>query len=316
VWLVVLAKLAITFGLLGWLLHNVEWGELFQRISAVRTPTLILAIILLVALTIPVARRWDLIVKALGGNIGFFSALRMILMMVLVNQSIPSNLGGDAYRIVATTRSGMPWKRATLAAFVDRLIALLALAIVASFGVLILLDHAELENHRLLAVVGTFSIVAGTLAAWIFFRSTLASKLANGIDILRRLIAALGELLHQPAQAIYLVVLTIIVQVVTVVVMSLIAINVGLKVPLFPILGVCALGLLISRLPVSLGGWGVREGTLVLGFAPFGISREAALAASITYGLTEFAAAIIGGVIWVIWTVASDTKAGKKRQAS
>ena len=94
--------------------------------------------------------------------------------------------------------------------------------------------------------------------------------------------------------------------------MSIVAINVGVDVPLFPMLGVCALGLLISRLPVSLGGWGVREGTLVLGFAPFGISREVALAASITYGLTELAAAIIGGIIWVVWTVASDANAGKK----
>ncbi len=85
---------------------------------------------------------------------------------------------------------------------------------------------------------------------------------------------------------------------------------------LFPMLGVCALGLLISRLAVSLGGWGVREGSLVFGFAPFGISREAALAASITYGLTELAAALIGGIIWVVWTVASDTKTGQKRQAS
>jgi uncharacterized protein (TIRG00374 family) len=316
VWLAVLAKFAITFGLLSWLLHNTEWSELLQRISAVSTPTLILAIILLLLLTIPVARRWDLVVTALGGNIGFFKALRMILMMVLVNQIIPSNLGGDAYRVVATTRSGMPWKRATLAALVDRLIALLSLALISLLGVLVLLDQAALGNHRLIAVLGTCSIVGGTLVAWIFFRSPLASRLAASNDILRRLIRALDELLNKPVQAIYLVVLAVIVQIITISVMSLIAKNMGVKVPIFAMLGVCALGLLISRLPVSLGGWGVREGTLVLGFAPFGISHELALAASITYGLTELAAALIGGIIWVVWTMSTDTKAGVKRQTS
>jgi len=315
-WLVITAKLAVTFGILIWLLGSVDWSKLFQLIAGIAPVPLTLAIILLLALMVPVARRWDLIVSALGGSISYLSSLRMILMTVLVNQTVPSNLGGDAYRVVATVRSGMPWKRATLAAIVDRLIALLALALVALIGVLSLLDYAGLENQRLITIIGTGLIVGGTLAAWIFFRSRFAAKLADGIEILQRLITALGTLLDKPAQASYLVVLSIIVQCVTIAVMSIVAINVGVDVPLFPMLGVCALGLLISRLPVSLGGWGVREGTLVLGFAPFGISREVALAASITYGLTELAAAIIGGIIWVVWTVASDANAGKKRQAS
>ncbi len=315
-WLAVVAKFAVTFGLLAWLLHSVNWSVLLQRIAGIDTSLLILAILLLIAIVIPVARRWHLIVTALGGSITFFNALRMVLMTVLINQSVPSNLGGDAYRVVATTQSGMPWKRATLAAIIDRLIALLALAIVALFGVLALLDHAELENHRLLALLGTCSIVGGSLAAWMFFRSRTAARLADGMEILRRLISALSTLLNEPANAAYLVVLSIIVQCITIAVMCMVAINAGLKVPLIPMAGVCALGLLISRLPVSFGGWGVREGTLVLGFAPFGVSREAALAASITYGLTELAAAVIGGIIWAILTAASDTKAGQKRHAS
>ena len=314
-WLAVAAKLGVTFGILAWLLGGVDWSKLFQLIAGIAPLPLVVAIFLLLALMVPVARRWNLIVSALGGSISYLSSLRMILMTVLVNQSVPSNLGGDAYRVVATVRSGMPWKRATLAAIVDRLIALLALALVALFGVLALLDYAGLENQRLVTIIGTGAIVGGTLSAWIFFRSRFAATLAGGSEILQRLITALGALLNKPAEAAYLVVLSIIVQCVTIAVMSIVAINVGVDVPLFPMLGVCALGLLISRLPVSLGGWGVREGTLVLGFAPFGVSREAALAASITYGLAELAAAIIGGIIWLVWTVASDTNAGKKRQA-
>lgn len=316
VWMAVAAKFAVTFGLLAWLLQSIEWSELLQRIAGIPAPPLMLAIALLIFLVVPVARRWHLIVGALGGSISYFSALRMVLMTVLINQSVPSNLGGDAYRVVATARSGMPWKRATLAAIVDRLMALLALALVTLSGVLILLDQAELENHRLIAVAGTCSIVGGTLAAWLFFRSSAAARLADDIEILQRLISALSALLNEPANTLYLVVISIVVQCVTIAVMCLVAINTGLDVPLLPMAGICAVGLLIARLPISFGGWGVREGTLVLGFAAFGISREAALAASITYGLTELAAAIIGGIFWLVLTAASDTKGGQKRQAS
>lgn len=314
VWLAVAAKFAVTFGLLAWLLHSIEWSELLQRIAGIPTPPLILAIALLIFLVIPVARRWHLIVGALGGRITYFNALRMVLMTVLINQSVPSNLGGDAYRVVATVKSGMPWTRATLAAIVDRLMALLALALVALSGVLVLLDQTGLENHRLLAVAGTCSIVGAALAAWLFFRSRAAAKLADGFEILQRLISALSALLNEPANTAYLVAISIIVQCVTIAVMCLVAISAGLDVPLLPMAGICAVGLLIARLPVSFGGWGVREGTLVLGFAAFGISREAALAASIAYGLTELAAAVIGGIFWLVLTAASDTKGGQKRQ--
>lgn len=314
-WMAVAAKVTITVTLLAWLLGTIDWKELIARMSGIAPGPLLLAVLLLFIIIVPVARRWHLIVLALEGHISFAQAFRMVLMTVLLNQSVPSNLGGDAYRIVATSRTGMPWKRATLAAIVDRLIALLALAIVALFGVLSLLNLAGLENHRLVAVAGTGAIVGGALVAWLFFRSPLAEKLAKRVELFGRLRSALGTLLNDRAEAAYLLALSIVVQFITIAAMTLVAINTGIALPLLPMLGVCALGLLIARLPVSYGGWGVREGTLVLGFAPFGVSREAALAASITYGLTEVAAAIIGGLLWLVLTMVEDARYEKSGPA-
>lgn len=312
----VIAKVTVTLALLAWLLRGIDTSELIRLISGITPAPLLLAIFLLFVIIIPVARRWHLVVKALGGTITFANAFRMVLMTVLLNQSVPSNLGGDAYRIVATSRAGMPWKRAALAAVVDRLMALVALAIVALFGILSLLNLSGLDDHRNVAVAGTVAIVGGALAAWLFFRSGLAARLSEKFEILRRLIAALGTLLSDPAEALYLLILSIMVQCITVGAMSLVAVNTGVHVPLLPMLGVCALGLLIARLPISYGGWGVREGMLVLGLAPFGVSREAALAASITYGLTELAAAAIGGLLWVALSIAADSGIERKRHAS
>ena len=44
--------------------------------------------------------------------------------------------------------------------------------------------------------------------------------------------------------------------------------------------------LLIASFPLSLGGWGVREGALAAGFALVGASSAGGVAASILYGLT------------------------------
>lgn len=62
-------------------------------------------------------------------------------------------------------------------------------------------------------------------------------------------------------------------------------------------------------------GRGVLGNTDIVGFAPFGISRKAAIAVAMNYGLTERAAAVIGGLVWLAFNVASDTKVESKRHA-
>jgi glycosyltransferase 2 family protein len=44
--------------------------------------------------------------------------------------------------------------------------------------------------------------------------------------------------------------------------------------------------LLISSVPISLGGWGVREGALAAGFVLVGATSEAGVATSVLFGLT------------------------------
>jgi hypothetical protein len=59
--------------------------------------------------------------------------------------------------------------------------------------------------------------------------------------------------------------------------------------------------LLISALPVSVGGWGLREGAMVSGFALVGIDAAPAGAASIGFGLSIIVAGAIGIVVpWLL----------------
>jgi uncharacterized membrane protein YbhN (UPF0104 family) len=57
--------------------------------------------------------------------------------------------------------------------------------------------------------------------------------------------------------------------------------------------------LLVSMLPISLGGWGVREHAMVVAFGLVGVPADAALSASILYGLCLLIASLPGGVLWL-----------------
>jgi hypothetical protein len=63
-------------------------------------------------------------------------------------------------------------------------------------------------------------------------------------------------------------------------------------------------------LPISIGGWGVREGAMVVALHGFGISAEDALLPSVLFGLCAVAATLPGGILWVINKDASAEHAG------
>jgi hypothetical protein len=62
--------------------------------------------------------------------------------------------------------------------------------------------------------------------------------------------------------------------------------------------------MLISLLPFSVAGWGLRESAMATGFSLVHAPAAAALAASVMFGVLTLLLALPGGVLW--WS--SDTK--------
>jgi hypothetical protein len=57
--------------------------------------------------------------------------------------------------------------------------------------------------------------------------------------------------------------------------------------------------MLLVALPISAGGWGVREGALVAALALVGVERASALLLSVELGLIGTLVALPGGAIWL-----------------
>ena len=58
--------------------------------------------------------------------------------------------------------------------------------------------------------------------------------------------------------------------------------------------------LLATTLPISIAGWGVREGIAVLLFGTIGVPSDAALAASLAFGAVLLIAALPGAAVLVV----------------
>jgi hypothetical protein len=58
--------------------------------------------------------------------------------------------------------------------------------------------------------------------------------------------------------------------------------------------------ILITMLPISIAGWGVREATMMIAFGHAGLSQADGLVVSLLYGAVSFAAGALGGLVWVL----------------
>ncbi len=56
--------------------------------------------------------------------------------------------------------------------------------------------------------------------------------------------------------------------------------------------------MLLASLPISVSGWGVREGAMIVAFGFIGVSQEAALTLSVQFALLGTSASLIGSIGW------------------
>ena len=57
--------------------------------------------------------------------------------------------------------------------------------------------------------------------------------------------------------------------------------------------------ILVAAIPVSIAGWGLREGAMVLAFSLAGSAASDALIVSILLGAANFAIGLFGGIAWI-----------------
>jgi uncharacterized membrane protein YbhN (UPF0104 family) len=78
-----------------------------------------------------------------------------------------------------------------------------------------------------------------------------------------------------------------------------IARSLGIDVGLMAVIAVISIVTIVSALPISLAGWGVREFSIVALLGLLGVEREVALLLSVEFGLIGMLMSLPGGAIWL-----------------
>ena len=301
--LMIAAKLAVSVGLLVWLLGaRIDVADAARRIVAIPPLSLGLAFAGLVVSCGVVAARWQIILATLDARLGFARAGAITWIGAFFNQTLPSNVGGDFVRVWRVFRDGVPLGRAISSVMLDRALTLVGLA------VLVLLC---LPVSRTLIGAGPLWYALPATAGSIVIGLVALLALDRIVALLRRLLPArlvgAAATLALDARAVAFdrrgslaVALSAANFVLIAAIVYVLARGLGIDIGFGPVLTLFPPVMLVSLLPISFAGWGVREVAMVTAFGFVGVSDHAAVALSIAFGLLVLLSTLPGGLLWLM----------------
>jgi uncharacterized protein (TIRG00374 family) len=298
--LLLLAKAAVSILLLYVSLRSVNLAALGERLSRLDPIWVAAALLTLTAQVGVLAWRWRTIVAACGPHLPFSPALRISFIAMFFNQVLPSTVGGDAARVVMLKRAGGSWAASAYSVLIDRVVGVTVLALLVIVCLPWSLALVTNPVARALLLLIGFGAIAGAIiflsigaVRWpVLARFTLTRHLAEVSRVTLRLFGEHSTLaaVSTSSAAIHLM---------TIATAWCLAQSVAANASFVLLLFLIPPVLLIATVPVSIAGWGLREGSMTAAFAYAGLAQSDGLIVSVLFGLATFAVGIVGGVIWI-----------------
>lgn len=295
---VLAGKATVSGGLIWLALRQTDIGSVADRIAAVSIVDLILALVLLFAMSVIAAGRWALLSGAMVVDLGFPRACRILFIGLFFNQTLPSSLGGDAVRVLLVRRGGATLTDALASVLVDRATGVAALAITAAAGLPILLGVPALATPAaVVAVLALGAVVSLVFLAWLGGRE--AGSGGRVIALIMRVAAGIRAAGRPAGRGLLIVALSVAVHLLLVAVAALLLRGMERPVEFGLLLALVPMVMLFAIVPVSIAGWGVREGAMIVALGYAGVAQADALAVSILLGLGLFATGLPGVILWL-----------------
>ena len=294
-----LLKASVSALLLYFALGLVDLAAVRERLARTHPGWLTLILPVLLIQTGLLAVRWRKIVSHCGASLPLALAFRFSMIAMFFNQTLPSSIGGDAMR-VWLVRKHANWRTAIYSVFLDRLVGVVALAVL----VLACLPWTLELVRNPVGRVALLLIGVGSLGAGIAFIGLAWKRLRilHRWSVTRHLAELAGvalAILRSPGSFVPVFSVSIAIHLLTATTAWCAAVAIGADVPLLYTLFLVPPVILVTVVPISIAGWGVREGAMVAAFGYAGLSQSDGLVVSLLFGASYLVVGAAGGLMWI-----------------
>lgn len=317
----------IGLALFAWIVWSAGPEQLVKNLLSVNPVYLLLAVSLVPFNVLLKGAKWKLVLGKLGQKVSLACACRNWLIGLFVATLTPGRLG-DFVKALYARDAGLPLGAGTAAVFVERLIDLVALFSLAAMGVVTAAALLGSETTSIVLLVSF--IVGGLVSLWAVTQRNVVAKVAKPFfnhiipqrykDTLRvgfgDMYNSISSVTKKPLFLLSLLFLTYLSWVMSSLTTWLIALSLGIEIPLVYIVTFVPIATILELIPITVAGFGTREATFVFLFGALGIAASSVIAMSLLGVVVSFATAAVGGALWLRYPIhlsGSSIFSGKKQ---
>ena len=287
-----LIRVFITVAILILIFRNIEFSNVKDIILDANISLLILAILFQLLSTLLAGYRWGRVMKKMdfGQRSDFY--MRSYFKGSFFNQGLPTSIGGDAIRVLDVASNGHRKRDAFIGVFIDRVLGLaglLILNLVANYFLPGLLP----DNLSLMINVIVASGLIGFIC-FIYIHKIKALNIGRLFNYILRISERLNKILHDARSISFHLVIGILIHLFSIINIYLVGQSVGLEYDLLTMAVIVPPVILLTLIPISLAGWGIREGAMIGLFGLIGAAQANILSMSIIYGIILIIASLPG----------------------
>jgi len=283
-------RAAVSLGLLFWLFQRVNIEEVLSSFSTIAASVWLSAMVLYLTSQVLSSIRWFMLARALDFGGRFLTYLKYYFVGMFFNLFLPSAIGGDVLKAFFLSRGGNSKLRATYSILLDRLFGLWAMFVLGAFAAIF---SPEVLPYRFRIILLASALAMTLFVAFMPFFQKLVRLL---FPVFSGRFACVFLTLKRPSSLISAFLLSLMLQFCGMYAVYLLSQGLGLACPATFYFAVFPMVAILTILPISLSGLGIREGGFVYFLGLKHIPPEKAIAVSLSFFAVQAATALIGGV--------------------
>ncbi len=287
-------RVGVSAGLLTWLFSKTDPSQLLDAFLDISPLAWVMAFLMYIVSQLVSSLRWFVLARGLGfpGRLPTYVGYYFVGMYF--NLFLPTSVGGDVLKVLFLSRGEAKRLRASFSVIVDRFLGLVAMFWLGAGALFFHKGLLPAKFSVLLYITALMTLAIPCVTPGIHH---IISKLWPAIGLR---LAPLQELRQKPVILVTGFLLSLVLQTLGMGAVALLGHDMSLSPPTAFYFAAFPMVAVLTLLPLSFNGIGIREGGFVYFLGMKGIPAEKALTLSLSFFAVQVAASLIGGLAYVI----------------
>ncbi len=291
-----LLRLGVSAAVLVWLFSQTDTATVLETFGRLPLVIWVVSVFFFLTLCLLAATRWFLLSGILGLSGRWFTYVGYYFIGQFFNLFMPTSVGGDFFKILFVSKgqqSGL--LVSTCGVIADRFIGLLTMFLTGTIAVLMYPGEILPGKNEWLLYCGAFVIVG-----LLFFVPFLYYLLRTFRSTISEELALLRTIWEYPAVLIKIAGLSVALNSILISIIIVLATSIGIDVHPSYFFAIFPLTAIVTVLPFSFNGMGLREGAFVYLLSLQNVPFEKALSLSLCLFVVQCSAGFAGGIAYAI----------------